>query len=666
MEITSYCIKNFDKIKHFDNYNKIFAVQGKYAQRAENKFIDSFALVRELIIMKDTYLNPLTEEQRIKSLDVFHERTNDLMTFENNECFKPVNIYEHKNKFDNIIFFDVQYSDIDGSITETVINTCDIKGIKKQYIYDDCNGEPARTFLRSLMSNSLLYTNDKTNAIILIKYLCGSITDISNGYFIRYNGYVKNFKMEYVEVSILNFNNFIDVDFKNYPETFNIEINENKTVMMSQAFNIFRKNINDHFKLDVSNYITLNSLLKSYLYNNGVFSNVYQLGGCIKLFIDKCTYGARVGTRNDKYNEADNLQCIDANSLYTTAMNLMNGFIKGTPKALTNENLTFDFVNKQTYYFVKIHVTKVNKHITYPLYFERVNDELKYTNDFIDKHIYVDKLTLEDYIKYHEIEFEILQGYYFDDGFNNKIVEINNYLLEKRNEYKGKNKCLEMIYKKLLNSVYGITLTKSSESNIKIVKGVENIEAFTSRNFDYILSCDIYENGTLARFKLIKQLNKHFNLSHIGSSILSGARKIMNNIYNTAENNNLPIYYTDTDSVFMNVNDIKQLETIYKNETGNDLIGSNLGQFKYELPEVATCIFAAKKKYCAVSNNNVRIRCAGISSDTLIKYCDENNLSVLDLYRSTNGINKINIKHANKEYYSNGYSVIKKEFNFNF
>ena len=51
----------------------------------------------------------------------------------------------------------------------------------------------------------------------------------------------------------------------------------------------------------------------------------------------------------------------------------------------------------------------------------------------------VDKTQLEDLIKFHNIEFQILKGYYFDEGFNTNIKEsIQTYLT---NDLKWK-KCI--------------------------------------------------------------------------------------------------------------------------------------------------------------------------------------------------------------------------------
>ena len=48
----------------------------------------------------------------------------------------------------------------------------------------------------------------------------------------------------------------------------------------------------------------------------------------------------------------------------------------------------------------------------------------KFSNDSVGETVYIDKTTLEDAITVQEIEFEILDGYYFNEGHNNTIKKL--------------------------------------------------------------------------------------------------------------------------------------------------------------------------------------------------------------------------------------------------
>ena len=89
----------------------------------------------------------------------------------------------------------------------------------------------------------------------------------------------------------------------------------------------------------------------------------------------------------------------DALSLYPSTMARMPGFLKGI-------------------------------HRQFPLMsYKNENGARTFTNDMVGRIMTVDKTQLEDLIKFHNIEFQILKGYYFDEGFNTNIKEsIQTYL----------------------------------------------------------------------------------------------------------------------------------------------------------------------------------------------------------------------------------------------
>ena len=50
--------------------------------------------------------------------------------------------------------------------------------------------------------------------------------------------------------------------------------------------------------------------------------------------------------------------------------------------------------------------------------------------------VYIDKTALEDAISFQEIEFEILDAYYFNEGHNNTTNNTIRHLYSKRKELK--------------------------------------------------------------------------------------------------------------------------------------------------------------------------------------------------------------------------------------
>ena len=89
-------------------------------------------------------------------------------------------------------------------------------------------------------------------------------------------------------------------------------------------------------------------------------------------------------------------------------------------------------ISQQDGYFIRIKITKLNKHLDFPLTSKINEDGIRdFTNDMSNGIIYIDKVGLEDLITFHDAEFEILDGYYFNEGRNdtiNKII-LKNYMI---------------------------------------------------------------------------------------------------------------------------------------------------------------------------------------------------------------------------------------------
>ena len=61
----------------------------------------------------------------------------------------------------------------------------------------------------------------------------------------------------------------------------------------------------------------------------------------------------------------------------------------------------------------------------YPLT-SKINDDgvRDFTNCMENEIIYIDKVGLEDIITFHDAEFEIIDGYYFNKGRNDTITKV--------------------------------------------------------------------------------------------------------------------------------------------------------------------------------------------------------------------------------------------------
>ena len=76
-----------------------------------------------------------------------------------------------------------------------------------------------------------------------------------------------------------------------------------------------------------------------------------------------------------------------------------------------------------------------------------------------------------------------------------------------------------------------------------------------------------------------KPLDESFSSPHLGTQILSYSKRIMNKVMTLADDNNINIYYTDTDSIHIDEDGVEPLAKLHEDKYGKKLIGKQLGQF---------------------------------------------------------------------------------------
>lgn len=358
-------------------------------------------------------------------------------------------------------------------------------------------------------------------------------------------------------------------------------------------------------------YITISRLAFEYFNKNNCFEGVAYCNGNLRQYLSNAVYGGRVHV-----NEAIKGKIItavlndyDANSLYPSAFARMcdegQGLAKGFAKVIQEEHKIYDNIKKLNYYVVTVKITKINKKQNNPFIQIRKDDISEYINDLPDNKpviTTIDKITLEDYIKFHEIEFEILKGVYYNEGFNNKIGEVVKKLYNDRMKFKKTNEQMATIIKLILNSTYGKTIPKKSYEKVHYVKE-KDLEKFIYKNYSnikgffYKVSKDQYEVTTATT-------DDTYNLASVGIKCLSYSKRIMNEVMGLASDNDILIYYQDTDSMHIKDVDIERLEALYRHEYGKELHGKGLGQFGSDF-EIEGCknvksmlsCFLGKKSY---------------------------------------------------------------------
>ena len=411
--------------------------------------------------------------------------------------------------------------------------------------------------------------------------------------------------------------------------------------------------INLHSKL------TISSLTNSYMGINGAFDDVYTVSSNLREYISNAVYGGRVNVCNEykKVVINEDVNDYDAVSLYPSAIRRMcleMGIPKGTAKKIDKFNINDD------YFIARFKITAINKKQQNPFIGVKSDDGLKYINE-ITKPIIVtiDKITLEDYINFHQIEYEFIDGVYWNEGFNKTMGDLIYDLFTGRVEYKqlmkklndtsdeySKCNILQEIIKLMMNSAYGKTIINKSDTKTYFIYNTakdkeknQNINSYICNNFNTIKG--FVKNNDNQTQVIRNEIDVSYNLAHVGVLTLSYSKRIMNEVMSLASDNKIDIYYQDTDSMHLKNKDISKLEELFFNKYNRQIRGENMGQFHSDFKLVGSkkgvdvlavkSLFLGKKSYIDVlqSENDkgeiitgYHMRMKGISESAL-KYASE-------------------------------------------
>jgi len=360
------------------------------------------------------------------------------------------------------------------------------------------------------------------------------------------------------------------------------------------------------------------SLGMAYMKKENCYDDVYMMCGETRHFLQNFVHGGVVQLRNNRKRKLYDIIDVDGCSLYPSAINKI-GFPKGKPKYTKEIPANFDAL------FLQINITKVNKKQDNPLIWSTNDNGIKiFHNNPVDN-FYVTHIDLEELIKYHDIEYEIIRGLYFDEGSNTKCQKVIKHLYDTRKKYKKTNPCYSTSLKLLMNSIYGKSITKASNKKIYYVKDstMKNLsEDFIVKNFEIIRKIEKYPNYHKITVK--RSQFDHSNYAHVGSLILSMSKRIMNNVKYLG----IPVHYTDTDSMFIDRCRFDDLVERYEQKFGRPLIGDDLGQFHNDLPKgykyISKMYLIGKKCYLAQmvhenGSNGLNPKFKGVCKELLYK-----------------------------------------------
>tara|TARA_R110000822_G_scaffold1891_5_gene9053 strand:- start:6904 stop:10263 length:3360 start_codon:yes stop_codon:yes gene_type:complete len=425
--------------------------------------------------------------------------------------------------------------------------------------------------------------------------------------------------------------------------------------ILKKSYFIFRGWMLSATKLDLKNYCSIASMSLDYLILNGVFKDCFKLAGTPQQFIQKCVVGGRVQlSNNEKKIRVGNIADFDAVAEYPSAMFRMEGILMGKPKVIKNKDINW-LMNQDGFFIKVLCVNEPTKNRAFPCLsvIDQKTGSRNFTNKVMGETFYLDKTSYEDCVKFQGLQFEVLSGYYYDEGRNPKLKKVIKHLFDTRIKAKNEIKDgkpfknpIEQVYKLLMNSCYGKCLLKPIPTE-KIIKVNKDFEKYKARHFNYIHSYIDLKNSKL--ITQVKPINEHFNNVYAGVEILSMSKRILGEVLYCAEDNDIEIFYVDTDSTHIFNKDIDKLGKMFKKEYNRELLGEGMGQFNSDFDmagckEVHSTMFIGlgKKAYLDVLSgidkvtgeivNDYHIRMKGVSKVAIEDYGIINDCKYEDTY----------------------------------
>ena len=361
-------------------------------------------------------------------------------------------------------------------------------------------------------------------------------------------------------------------------------------------------------KFILLNEITISGLADHFFKQRGVYDNVASLAGSVRDFVGQAVRGGRTLTNSGVGWEVEDVIYIDAVSLYPSAQEELGGYPMGLPKKITPELLIAPYTTLLDNTRITSWVARVEIHsnpsagLPFPLLSAKTKDGIVYFNqpeDYIVSTpdgnkcvIVLSSIGLENLMTFGGFvpgrDFTILEGFYWDEGRNDKLKSTIRHLFELRRQYKREAdpaiRVLEQVIKLIMNSTYGKTLQKPYTRRVqyKTFATEDDLLSYVSMNHHLILTYSRVQrtDGQIsAVFETFHNRSKHQNFAHCGAEVLDTSKRIMYRVFQLCYELGIRIFYTDTDSIQMQGGRYQELCDAYRERYGRNLHGSDLGQF---------------------------------------------------------------------------------------
>ena len=382
--------------------------------------------------------------------------------------------------------------------------------------------------------------------------------------------------------------------------------------IIGEAMEIWRKTVNrlSNNRICIYDVLTIPQLVYNLLYIWRGFEDIYEYRLHPREFMSRCEKGGVCMTRDNHMWKVDiPIVDLDVNGQYAKAMVDMIGIVKGLAKVIdvkkmySNINITeiynasgyfnpskelvgirskkmYNELAEYDYSMMEIKVYGVNKRLHFPVLSDRTGNVVDYTNDYTGIY-YCDIVELKDLIQYHDLEWELIRGYYFDEGRNANLSILVSYLTAYRNTLRQEGNGMQKMIKLLINSLYGRMGMKPIRKDYIVIYGIEEKDKFINRYCKFVLKCTPITK-TMFFIKVIKSISMHYSIPQGSSNVLSISKTNMNLVKYICDKHDILIFYTDTDSLHVEADKIPLLEHLYEEYVGKKLVGILPGQFSID------------------------------------------------------------------------------------
>ena len=350
--------------------------------------------------------------------------------------------------------------------------------------------------------------------------------------------------------------------------------------ILKESFKVCRELMLKSFNIDIINFLTTPAIA-NYCLERDVLNkpNIYKYGGKVKDYLSRAIYGGRcMCAWNKKWHTYCRIYDLDVCSLYPSAMARM--FIPyGKPKVLTTEQCTNkEFLKSCDFYVATIHIKSVPKHRAFSLIPQRTRTGIKWS-DYLPSTGLTQEFSsifIEDLEKFYPgIEYEVLRGYYWNEGKDYSIQKFIKNIYRKRGVYKLIKEPINEMYKLIMNSAYGKTIQKFIKTTTKLIQA-DKIEDFVRKHNKQIIDYEEVDGGKSFVVNMIKDIDNQFTAEHVGIIVLDMSKRIMNEVMCLAEDNGIRIYYQDTDSMHIEVDAVDTLAKLYEKEYNRPMLKQSI------------------------------------------------------------------------------------------